>query len=131
MGTPNDRQGDETARARRNSGEAIRDRSEASAGAGPPKRTSRDRAISGSDNCSKRAPFATGEPPRTEGEGEMSPDGSQEERVIWRKRFQAQHFDFRGKSIFTRFDDCEFVKCTLLVDHETEQLAFTACVFKD
>ncbi len=61
----------------------------------------------------------------------MSPDGPQEERVIWRKRFQAQHFDFRGKSIFTRFDDCEFVKCTLLVDHETEQLVFTACVFKD
>jgi hypothetical protein len=61
----------------------------------------------------------------------MSPDGPQEERVIWRKRFQAQHFDFRGKSTFTRFDDCEFVKCTLLVDHETEQMAFTACVFKD
>jgi hypothetical protein len=61
----------------------------------------------------------------------MSRDGPQEERVIWRERFQAQHFDFRGKSIFTRFDDCEFVKCTLLVDRETEQLAFTACVFKD
>ena len=25
----------------------------------------------------------------------------------------------------------EFVKCTLLIDHATEQLAFTACVFKD
>jgi hypothetical protein len=23
------------------------------------------------------------------------------------------------------------VKCTLLIDHATEQLAFTACVFKD
>ncbi len=54
-----------------------------------------------------------------------------EERVIYRERFQAQHFDFRGKSIFTRFDDCEFVKCTLLIDHGTEQLAFTGCVFKD
>src|SRR6202047_3108984 len=54
-----------------------------------------------------------------------------EERVIYRVRFQAQHFDFRGKSIFTRFDDCEFVKCTLLVDHGTEHLAFTECVFKD
>jgi hypothetical protein len=32
MGTPNDRQGDETARARRNGGEAIRDRSQASIG---------------------------------------------------------------------------------------------------
>jgi hypothetical protein len=48
-----------------------------------------------------------------------------------RERFQAQHFDFRGKSLFTRFDCCEFVKCTLLIDHSTEQLAFTECVFKD
>jgi hypothetical protein len=54
-----------------------------------------------------------------------------EERVIYRVRFQARHFDFRGKSIFTRFDDCEFVKCTLLIDHGTEHLAFTECVFKD
>jgi len=41
------------------------------------------------------------------------------------------HFDFGGKSIFTRYDRCEFVKCTLLIDHATEQLAFTTCVFKD
>jgi hypothetical protein len=61
----------------------------------------------------------------------MSPDGPQEERVIWRKRFQAEYFDFRGKSTFTRFDGCEFVKCTMLIDHGTEQLAFTGCVFKD
>jgi hypothetical protein len=54
-----------------------------------------------------------------------------EERVIWRKRFQGQFFDFRGKSLFTRFDGCEFVKCTLLVDKDSEQLAFTGCVFKD
>jgi hypothetical protein len=40
-------------------------------------------------------------------------------------------FDFRGKSIFIRFDGCEFVKCNLLIDHGTEQLAFTRCVFKD
>jgi hypothetical protein len=66
-----------------------------------------------------------------EGEGEVSPDGPQEERVIWSKRFQAQHFYFRGKSIFTRFDGCEFVKCTLLIGHGTEQLTFTECVFKD
>lgn len=26
---------------------------------------------------------------------------------------------------------CEFVKCTLLIDYTTEQLAFTACVFRD
>src|SRR5215216_3294275 len=57
--------------------------------------------------------------------------GLTEERVIWRERFQAEYFDFRGKSLFTRFDGCEFVKCTLLIDHQTEQLAFTTCVFKD
>jgi len=58
-------------------------------------------------------------------------DGSAEERVIWNERFQRQHFDFRGKISFARFDCCEFVQCTLLIDHETEQLAFTSCVFKD
>jgi hypothetical protein len=61
----------------------------------------------------------------------VSPDGPQEERVIYRERFQAQYFDFRGKCIFTRYDGCEFVKCTLLIDQDTEQLAFTECVFKD
>ena len=61
----------------------------------------------------------------------MSSDDPPDERVIWRKRFQAQLFDFRGKINFTRFDGCEFVKCTLLIDHGTEQLAFTGCVFKD
>jgi hypothetical protein len=54
-----------------------------------------------------------------------------DERVIYRERFQGVHFDFRGKSVFTRYDRCEFVKCTLLIDQSTEQLAFTACVFKD
>ena len=58
-------------------------------------------------------------------------DGSAEERVIWNERFQGAQFDFGGKIVFTRFDSCEFVKCTLLIDHETEQLAFTSCVFKD
>jgi hypothetical protein len=57
--------------------------------------------------------------------------GPTEERIVWRERFQAEYFDFRGKSLFTRFDCCEFVKCTLLIDHGTEQLAFTECVFKD
>jgi hypothetical protein len=54
-----------------------------------------------------------------------------DERVIYSERFQGEQFDFRGKSIFTRYDRCEFVKCTLLIDHATEQLAFTGCVFKD
>jgi hypothetical protein len=61
----------------------------------------------------------------------MSPDGPLEERVIWRQRYQAQQFDFRGKIVFARFDGCEFVKCTLLIDRSTGQLAFTECVFKD
>jgi hypothetical protein len=42
-----------------------------------------------------------------------------DERVIYSERFQGEQFDFRGKSI------------TLLIDHATEQLAFTGCVFKD
>jgi hypothetical protein len=40
-------------------------------------------------------------------------------------------FRFSQQKHFTRFDGCEFVKCTLLIDHGTEQLAFTECVFKD
>jgi hypothetical protein len=32
------------------------------------------------------------------------------------RTLQGVHFDFRGKSIFTRYDRCEFVKCTLLID---------------
>ena len=51
--------------------------------------------------------------------------------MLWRERYQAQHFDFRGKIVFARFDYCEFVKCTLLIDAGTGQLAFTECVFKD
>ena len=61
----------------------------------------------------------------------MISNDPQDERVIYRNRFQGVYFDFRGKSIFTRYDRCEFVKCTLLIDYATEQLAFTACVFKD
>ena len=60
----------------------------------------------------------------------MNFDGPPEERVIWRERFQAYHFDFRGKSIFARFDGCEFVKCTLVIDRGTEQLAFTSACSK-
>jgi hypothetical protein len=39
-----------------------------------------------------------------------------DERVICGERFQGEQFDFRGKSIFTRYDRCEFVKCTLLIE---------------
>ena len=62
---------------------------------------------------------------------EVSSVGPPEERVIWNKRFQSETFDFRGKVTFARFDRCEFVKCSLLIDEETGQLAFTQCVFKD
>jgi hypothetical protein len=68
--------------------------------------------------------------PKTRG-AEVSLKGPLEERVIWNERFQSRHFDFRGKMIFARFDKSEFVKCTLLMDHGTEQLAFTECVFKE
>jgi hypothetical protein len=61
----------------------------------------------------------------------MNSDAPPDERVIYRERFQGVYFDFRGKSIFARYDRCEFVKCTLLIDRATEQLAFTECVFKD
>jgi hypothetical protein len=61
----------------------------------------------------------------------MSSNDLPDERVIYRERFQGVLFDFRGRSIFARYDRCEFVKCTLLIDRSTEQLAFTACVFKD
>jgi hypothetical protein len=54
-----------------------------------------------------------------------------EERVVYSERFQGLSFDFRGKAVFIRYDRCEFVKCTLLIDRETEQLTFTGCVFKD
>ena len=64
-------------------------------------------------------------------EGEKVSQEPTEERVFWRERFQGKVFDFRGKSVFTRFDGCEFVKCTLLIDQDTEHLAFTECVFAD
>ena len=47
------------------------------------------------------------------------------------RALSGQGFDFRGKSVFTRFDGCEFVKCTLLIDQDTEHLAFTECVLAD
>ena len=59
----------------------------------------------------------------------MNSDDPPDERVIYRKRFQAVYFDFRGKSIFTRYDRCEFVKCTLLIDRATEQLEHIPLTF--
>src|SRR3984893_9466232 len=50
----------ETERTGRTGGEAIRDRSQASSGAGPPQRASGDREISGADNCSATPRFAVG-----------------------------------------------------------------------
>ncbi|WP_439924523.1 hypothetical protein [Nitrobacter sp. JJSN] len=54
-----------------------------------------------------------------------------EERVVWNEVFHAETFDFRSQINFRRYDECIFVKCTLLMDAETEQIAFTGCTFKD
>lgn len=54
-----------------------------------------------------------------------------EERVIWKQTFYSETFDFRGRINFCRYDECIFVKCKLLMDAETEQVAFTGCTFKD
>jgi hypothetical protein len=54
-----------------------------------------------------------------------------EERVVWNETFYAESFDFRGRMNFCRYDECVFVKCTLLMDADTEQIAFTKCTFKD
>jgi hypothetical protein len=54
-----------------------------------------------------------------------------EERVIYRTRFQGARLDFRGRTCFQRYDHCEFVKTTLLIDETTQSLAFTNCVFED
>ena len=54
-----------------------------------------------------------------------------EEQVVWKEVFYAETFDFRGRINFRRYDECIFVKCTHLIDEETEQIAFTGCTFKD
>jgi hypothetical protein len=54
-----------------------------------------------------------------------------DERVVWSETFYAETFDFRGRMQFCRFDECTFIRCTLLLDEATEQIAFTHCIFKD
>jgi hypothetical protein len=54
-----------------------------------------------------------------------------EERVVWKETFYSETFDFRSRMSFRRYDECIFVKCTLLMDGGTEQIAFTGCTFKD
>ena len=54
-----------------------------------------------------------------------------EERVVWSEVFYAETFDFRSRLNFCRYDDCTFVRCTLLFDDGTEQIAFSGCTFKD
>jgi hypothetical protein len=96
-----------------------------SAGVGASSRTS-------SPNCSPtRPPWMMSRSSGLADGGKMSFGGPTEERIIWRTRFQAQTFDLRGRAVLTRFDCCEFVKCTFLIDHGTEQLAFTECAFTD
>lgn len=41
--------------------------------------------------------------------------------------FLAATFDFIGSLVFTRYDSCQFIKCNILIDDQTENLAFTAC----
>jgi hypothetical protein len=54
-----------------------------------------------------------------------------EERVVWNEVFYSENFDFRSRLNFQRYDECIFVRCKLLMDDGTEQLAFTSCTFKD
>lgn len=54
-----------------------------------------------------------------------------EETIIYMARFQGSTLDFRGQLLFRRYDECAFVKCTILIDDETENLAFTGCSFED
>jgi hypothetical protein len=54
-----------------------------------------------------------------------------EERVFHAQDFFAATFDFRSQIVFLRFDACVFVDCKILIDTDTEQLAFTGCTFKD
>ena len=53
------------------------------------------------------------------------------ERVVFQQRYQGETFDFNGSLVFTRFDCCQFVKCNILIDEQTENLAFTACEFEE
>lgn len=53
------------------------------------------------------------------------------EKVVFQQRFQGKTFDFTGSLVFTRFDCCQFVKCNILIDDQTENLAFTACEFEE
>lgn len=54
-----------------------------------------------------------------------------EERVIYKQRFQGTLLDFRARTCFQRYDCCEFVKATILIDQTTRALAFTNCSFED
>jgi hypothetical protein len=54
-----------------------------------------------------------------------------DERVVYRERFQGAILDFRSRTCFQRYDCCEFVKTTILIDETTQGLAFTNCVFED
>lgn len=54
-----------------------------------------------------------------------------EERVFWNRVFYAETFDLRDRINFCRYDECIFIRCTLLMDAGTEQVAFTKCTFQD
>lgn len=54
-----------------------------------------------------------------------------EERVIYKQRFQETVLDYRARTCFQRYDCCEFVNATILIDEMTRALAFTNCTFED
>lgn len=40
-----------------------------------------------------------------------------EESVFWNETYYAETFDFRGRLDFRRYDECSFIKCTILIDN--------------
>jgi hypothetical protein len=54
-----------------------------------------------------------------------------EEHVFYAQQFLGATFDLRSQILFQRFDACLFVRCTILIDGATEQVAFTSCTFQD
>lgn len=51
--------------------------------------------------------------------------GGSEGALSLRQSFYAETLEFRDRMNFCRDDECVFVKCTLLMDADTEQIAFT------
>ncbi len=50
---------------------------------------------------------------------------------IIKRRYQGSTLNALGRPVFLRYDFCEFVKCTILIDERTGKLAITNCIFED